>query len=104
MAEPEVTVQYFRRGMISHSEVYILTDALSHASDWIEQEVLSTGVGKAIVIGDLTKCPNRVDQTHQPTPVMLIGSTLTYSCTDCPYTGTVTVGDDPTALVWSNET
>ena len=103
MSEPDVTVQCFVRGYLDHTEVHVLSDALSYASDWMEEQMLATGVGMAVLIGDLSKCPNRVDQTHQPQPSQLVGSTLTYNCSDCTYTGTLTVGTDPTTLVWVNQ-
>lgn len=102
MAEPEVTVQCFHLGALDHTDAAVLSDALSDAVNWMEEEALAYGIGMAIIVNDLSRCPNRVDQTHQPIPSQLAGSTLTYSCSDCTYSGTMTVGSDPTALTWVN--
>lgn len=103
MPEPEVVVQCFHLGGLDHTtEPMVVSDALKHMDSWVESEVESYGVGQAIIIGDLSKCPNRVDTTHQPVPSSLVGTTLIYNCSDCTYSGTRTVGNDPTVLTWVN--
>ena len=102
MSDLAVIYQKYSDGLLIEGGDATLSGALTMAAEWLETIALANGHARFDLIIDLNACRSRVDQTHQPVPADLTGSTLTYNCADCDYIGTITVAADPAVLTWVN--